>query len=108
MSWDSMQQEILHELGLRSYVLASQAGRLVPGAAPMSAPVADKTLADTRVAAAPVPHTLTPALHQALALAGGCTPDELRMHVQLANFRPDPAGKRALWPTLRRLRAARR
>lgn len=80
MGWDGFQRDVLAELGLP----------------------ADAWVGDPR---APVPVSI--ALRDALARAAGCMPDAFRM----PEGAPDcatPAGKRALWPQLRRMRAAAR
>jgi len=107
--WDQVQCEILHELGLRRYALASSTadvlGSSVPAKTAFSS-TANPAYANTT---GPSPgHFLTSALLQALARAAACTPDDLHARLDLAQFQPDPAGKRALWPQLRRLRATRR
>lgn len=85
---DAFQREALAELGLQPYVHVGS-----PGAS-----------AATGAGAAAVP----PALLQALARAAGCDPQTVAALPGLEAACAGAAGKRALWPQLRRLRAARR
>jgi hypothetical protein len=85
--WDAFQQEVLQALGHALYVPRA------PAAA--SPPVADVT-------GEPLP----PALLAALARAAGVESDALPPLPPLARLRT-PAGKRALWPQLRRMRGRR-
>lgn len=90
-TWDGFQREALAALGHRLYVRADDAAH------PAVEPAASEGVA-TRSSSA------TPELLQALARAAGCAPDRLPA-IEPAQLR-GAAAKRALWPSLRRLRAA--
>ena len=79
MTWDAFQREALAELGLRVYQLA---------------PVEIV-----------LPRGLSPALFAALQRAAGPGHAEVAALPGLATLQ-DATSKRALWPSLRRLRAA--
>lgn len=83
---DAFQREVLAELGLRPYVLVTS---------------------PDRSGEEPAASDLSPALLAALARAGDCAADAIAGLPGLAAL-PGVAGKRALWPQLRRLRAAGR
>lgn len=80
---DEFRREVLVELGLRPYALARPQAGGATGAAIQA---------------------LSPELLAALARAGDCAPDAIAALPGLAAL-PGVAGKRALWPQLRRLRA---
>ncbi len=82
MSWDAFQQEALVELGLPPYRLA--------------------------VVAPPPPEGLPPALFAALQHAAGAGHAAVAGLPGLEAMQGNPAAKRALWPSLRRLRATGR
>ncbi len=86
MSWDAFQREALAELGLQPYVQA-RAERVGPSAAP-------------GLASAAIP----PALLAALARAAGCDAATVAALPGVEAACSGAAGKRALWPRLRRLR----
>ena len=88
---DDFQREVLAELGLQPY---RQAGA-VPAAA-ATARLAGQT--------GPIP----PALLEALARAAGCDTETIAALPGVEAACAGAAGKRALWPRLRRLRAGRR
>lgn len=79
---DAFQRDALAELGLQPYVHVGS-----PGAGATA---------------------ISPALLQALARAAGCDPQIVAALPGLDAACAGAAGKRALWPQLRRLRAARR
>ena len=88
--WDAFQREMLEAMGHAVYVPRAQA-------APAVAPATATGLAE------PVPRGLL----QAIARAAGVAPEALPALPPLAQLRT-PAGKRALWPQLRRLRRSAR
>ena len=88
--WDPFQREMLEAMGHAVYVPRTQATPLAP-------PATATGLAE------PVPRGLL----QALARAAGVAPEALPPLPSLAQLRT-PAGKRALWPQLRRLRRSAR
>jgi len=91
VSWDGFQREALAELGLAAYVLAGAE------AAPLPTPHA------------PEPSATEPTLLRALLRAAAADPTRadvlaLCQQVLAANPHPSAQARRALWPTLRRLR----
>lgn len=88
MSWDPFQREMLAELGLQPWVPAIR-DRVA------SMPAAGET------AAARIP----PALLEALARAAACDAATIATLPGIDAACAGAAGKRALWPRLRRLRA---
>ena len=84
--WDAFQREMLEAMGHAVYVPRAQAARPAPPAS-----------------AAGLPEPIPRGLLQAIARAAGVTPDALPPLPPVAQLRT-PAGKRALWPELRRLR----
>lgn len=88
--WDAFQREVLEAMGHAVYVPRAQATSL-------AAPATTAGLAE------PVPRGLL----QAIARAAGVAPDALPALPPLAQLRT-AAGKRALWPQLRRLRRSAR
>jgi len=91
VSWDGFQREALAELGLATYVLAGA------DAAPPPA------------SHAPEPSAAEPALLRTLLRAAAADPtraDVLVLCQQFLAVNPTPSAqaRRALWPTLRRLR----
>ena len=89
--WDAFQREMLEAMGHAVYVPRAQQP------APPTQPASVAGLGE------PVPRGLL----QALARAAGVAPDALPPLPPLAQLRT-PAGKRALWPQLRRLRRSAR
>jgi len=92
VSWDGFQREALAELGLAAYVLAD-AGAAVPSGA----------------VHAPEPSTAEDPLLRALLRAAAADPtraEVLALCQQFLATNPAPSvqARRALWPTLRRLR----
>ena len=80
MNWDAFQREALDELGLRPYQLA-----VVQPKPPSDVPAA---------------------MFEALLRAAGTGQAGVVKLPGLASLHANPAAKRALWPLLRRLRAA--
>jgi hypothetical protein len=88
--WDAFQREMLEAMGHAVYMpRAPEATSMAPAAIAGLAP--------------PIPRGLL----QAIARAAGVTPDALPPLPSLAEMRT-PAGKRALWPQLRRIRRSMR
>ena len=96
--WDAFQREVLEAMG---HALYQPRGAEPTSSAPASAAPATGTTA--RGLPEPIPRGLL----QALARAAGVAPEALPPLPALAELRT-PAGKRALWPTLRGLRRSRR
>ena len=94
MTWDAFQREVLAELGLEPCV---PAGREHAQPAVHAAP------------SPPEPHEVRslvpPALLDALARAAGCDRTRVAALPGVEGACAGAAGKRALWPRLRRLRA---
>ncbi|HEX2083496.1 MAG TPA: hypothetical protein VHF86_08465 [Xanthomonadaceae bacterium] len=88
---DDFQREVLAELGLQPYLLAGA----------VRAPAAIARVAGPT---GPIP----PALLEALARAAGCDLATIAALPGVEAACTGAAGKRALWPRLRRLRAGRR
>jgi hypothetical protein len=84
--WDAFQREMLEAMGHAVYVPRTQS----------APPVAAAT-------GAGLPQPIPRGLLQALARAAGVAPEALPPLPPVAQLRT-PAGKRALWPELRRLR----
>jgi hypothetical protein len=89
---DDFQREVLAELGLQPYRLAGAAVAAPPALARVAGPTG------------PIP----PALLEALARAAGCDLTTIAALPGVEAACAGAAGKRALWPRLRRLRAGRR
>ena len=87
--WDAFQREMLEAMGHAVYVPRTQDA--------LPAPPAAAGLTQ------PIPRGLL----QAIARAAGVAPEALPPLPPLAQLRT-PAGKRALWPALRRLRRSAR
>lgn len=103
MNWSAFQREMLEALGLQPQRLATDGAQ---GAAASASPVdAAVPVAEPggRERAGPVPAWLS-----ALARVAGCTPEALLAQLPDLRAPTDAASRRALWPRLRRLRAARR
>lgn len=88
--WDAFQREMLEAMGHAVYVPRAPDA---PSASP----------ATTTGLPSPIPRGLL----QSLARAAGVAPEALPMLPALGELRT-PAGKRALWPQLRRLRRSTR
>ena len=94
MSWDAFQREALAELGLQPWVpAATERAQPATRAAP-----AHQESSDMRSA-------VPPALMDALARAAGCDRARVAALPGVEGACAGAAGKRALWPRLRRLRA---
>lgn len=103
MSWDGFQREVLAELGLQPWRHAPPADA-APTTANAGMAAAGEPPAAVEPAAAGVPRKLL----EALARAAGCDVASVAALPGVEIACTGAAGKRALWPRLRRLRAARR
>jgi hypothetical protein len=100
---DDFQREVLAELGLQPYRLAGTAETGMERVHAMPSSTSATVRSETGAAPA-----ITPRLLEALARAAGCDPQAVAALPGIDAACAGAAGKRALWPQLRRLRAARR
>jgi len=91
VSWDGFQREALAELGLAVYTLAGAGAAVSSGAVHAPEPSSEPALLHALLRAA----AADPARADVLALC---------QQVLAANPHPSAQARRALWPTLRRLR----
>ena len=89
--WDAFQREMLEAMGHAVYLPRTH----------------DAVPTSPAATAAGLPQPVPRGLLQAIARAAGVAPEALPPLPPVAQLRT-PAGKRALWPTLRRLRRSTR